>query len=393
MATRVPLMSTAELAARLGDEDLLVCDCRFAGDAKGSRAQYLTGRIPGAIHVYRLEDASAADTTITTFLPSPQEAADKLSRLGIAHEKTVVAYSDGGNLYASRLWHVLAHHGHEQVVLLDGGIEKWQAEGRPLECRAAQPVPGRFEPRESGSMRGIEATEILARLDDPQFRPVDVRDQAEFSGEQLRAARGGHTPGAVLWPWGENLRPDGTLLDPAEIRARATAAGLLPEHELVTYCQGGVRAAHAALALAIAGHPRVRIYDGSWPSGSTTRRCRSNPASPLRLPSRATETPLRITSSARPRGRHPWIDRAHRARGRIRRPSPRGLRPRSTGRSPNDGRRDLRRHIGALHMESRAAPPESSPHARAHVRSGRGPRERARAATVARSAPWTRGTL
>lgn len=91
-----------------------------------------------------------------------------------------------------------------------------------------------------------------------------MRGEAEFSGEQRRAARGGHIPGAVLWPWEENLCPDGTLRDPGEIRARALAAGLLPEHELVTYCQGGVRAAHAALALRVSGYQRVRIYDGSW---------------------------------------------------------------------------------------------------------------------------------
>ncbi|MBV9050458.1 MAG: hypothetical protein JOY58_19480 [Solirubrobacterales bacterium] len=96
------------------------------------------------------------------------------------------------------------------------------------------------------------------------MRLVDVRAPAEFSGEQLRAARGGHIPGAVLWPWDENLKPDGTLRDPSEIRARAEAAGLFPAQELVTYCQGGVRAAHAALALRTAGYQRVRIYDGSW---------------------------------------------------------------------------------------------------------------------------------
>lgn len=264
MAISVPLMTGGELAARLRDKDVLVCDCRFAGDAEGSRAQYLGGHLPGAIYVYWLEDLSAADTTVTTFLPNAEQAADRLGRLGIIGETSVVAYSDGGNLYASRLWHVLAHYGHDRVALLDGGIEKWQAEGRPLEHGAVSPSPARFEPRESSWMRGIDAAEIYERLDDPLVRLVDVRGPAEFSGEQRRAARGGHIPGAVLWPWEENLRPDGTLRAPAEIRARAQAAGLSPEQELVTYCQGGVRAAHAALALRIAGYPRVRIYDGSW---------------------------------------------------------------------------------------------------------------------------------
>jgi thiosulfate/3-mercaptopyruvate sulfurtransferase len=264
MAITVPLVSSGELAAHLRDDEVLVCDCRFAGDPEASRELYADGHIPGAIHVYWLDDLAAADTTVTTFLPSAQEAAERLGRLGIRNEWTVIAYADGGNLYASRLWHVLTHYGHERVGLLDGGIEKWQAERRPLERGSVAQVSAGLPPKPSHWLRGIEATEILERLEDPSMRLVDVRGRAEFSGEDRRAARGGHIPGAILWPWEENLRPDGTMRDPVEIRARAAAAGLSPEQELVTYCQGGVRAAHAALALHTAGFPRVRIYDGSW---------------------------------------------------------------------------------------------------------------------------------
>jgi thiosulfate/3-mercaptopyruvate sulfurtransferase len=264
MAISMPLVSDAELAAHLRDQEVLVCDCRFAGDAAASRERYERGHIPGAVHVYWLDDLSAANTTVTTFLPNQHEARTALGRLGVADDTFVAAYADCGNLYAARLWHVLTHYGHDRVALLDGGIEKWEAEGRPVERGSAEAKPAAFRPRESGWQRGIAAREILDRLEDPNFRLVDVRGPAEFSGEERRAARGGHIPGAVLWPWEGNLRPQGTMRDAVEIRARAQAAGLSPGHELVTYCQGGVRAAHAALALHVAGYQRVRIYDGSW---------------------------------------------------------------------------------------------------------------------------------
>src|SRR6202043_3634341 len=128
------------------------------------------------------------------------------------------------------------------------------AERRPLERGAIEPTRATFKPRESGWMGGITAAEILDRLQDRGLRLVDVRGLAEFSGEERRAARGGHIPGAGLWPWEGNLRPGGTVRGPARAPALGEAAGLSAEHELVTYCQGGVRAAHAALALRTAGY-------------------------------------------------------------------------------------------------------------------------------------------
>jgi thiosulfate/3-mercaptopyruvate sulfurtransferase len=264
MDISMPLVSGAELAAHLPDQEVLVCDCRFAGDAAASHKRYESGHIPGAVHVYWLDDLSAADTTVTTLLPNEHEATTALGHLGVTDETFVIAYADCGNLYAARLWHVLTHYGHDRVALLDGGIEKWESEGRPVERGSAETKATAFRCRESGWQRGIAAKEILDRLDDPNFRLVDVRGPAEFSGEERRAARGGHIPGAILLPWEGALRPDGTVRAAVEIRARAQAAGLSLDHELVTYCQGGVRAAHAALALRAGGYQRVRIYDGSW---------------------------------------------------------------------------------------------------------------------------------
>ena len=135
MAISMPLVSGGELAAHLRDEELLVCDCRFAGDADASREQYESGHIPGAIHVYWLDDLSAADTTVTTFLPRPRGSRRLRSvASGITHERTVVAYSRWRQpVRVAAVACSDALRPRAASRLLDGGIEKWQAERRPLE--------------------------------------------------------------------------------------------------------------------------------------------------------------------------------------------------------------------------------------------------------------------
>jgi thiosulfate/3-mercaptopyruvate sulfurtransferase len=189
---------------------------------------------------------------------------------------------------------VLTVFGHPRVALLDGGIEKWIAEAHPLENIARPTAAATFRPGHGVCAAPITAQEIVARLDDPGLRIVDVRAPEEFSGDQLRAARGGHVPGAVLLPWDGNLRDDRTVCSPAEIRARVEAAGVFPEQEVVTYCQGGVRAAHTALALTLAGYPRVRVYDGSWAERG------NDPVLPSRHPWRQPDRRVRASPSSTP---------------------------------------------------------------------------------------------
>lgn len=229
---------------------------------EASEATYLAGHIPGAIQLYWLDALCTADTTITTFLPTAAEAQRILGALGISDGIYVVGYAEAGSPYAARLWHVLTHFGHERVALLDGGIDKWQAEGRPLQRERASARAAAFRPRTANGT--ITAGQLQRRLHDPQLRIVDVRSPAEYDGSDRRADRGGHIPGALLLPWQQDLRQDGTLRSLSEIRAPAEALGIFPEHEVVTYCQGGVRAAHSAFALSHAGYANVRVYDGSW---------------------------------------------------------------------------------------------------------------------------------
>jgi len=265
MHPSTPLVTTEWLAEHLDDPDLVVCDCRFVGTPEASRAAYLSGHIPSAIHVYWLDSLCTADTTVTSFLPTADEAARRLGALGIGPDTFVVGYVEAGGSYAARLWHVLAHFGHPRVSLLDGGIDKWIAEDRPVDRKDVPATPAAPYPARpaNGALR-ITSDELRARLDDPTLRIVDVRTPAEYAGEQRRAARGGHIPGAIPLPWDGDLRADGTLRAADDIAGRAAAAGLQPDAEIATYCQGGVRAAHAALALRLAGYRNVRVYDGSW---------------------------------------------------------------------------------------------------------------------------------
>lgn len=251
------------LRGHLDDPDLLVVDCRFAGDRASSRQAYRDGHIPGAVHVYWLDELCAPDTRVTTLLPDPTRAAEGLGRLGIGADTLVVGYADNADLYAARLWHVLRCHGHARVRLLDGGIEAWRAAGGDLQTGVNTAPPVVFPPR-APLATVIGTDELRDRLKDRSLQLVDTRSRAEYDGADRRAARGGHIPGAVLLPWDELTGADGRFLPAAAITDRCARAGLDPARETVTYCQGGIRAAHTALALQLAGFDRVRVYDGSW---------------------------------------------------------------------------------------------------------------------------------
>ena len=252
------LVDVAWLAAHR--DDVLVVDCRFRGDRDASLAAYRAGHLPGAIHSYWL-DLCSEDTSVMTLLPDRDRAVAALSHIGIGPDTLVVAYADNADLYAARLWHLLRVQGHAAVRLLNGGLEAWTAAGGALDTADVPACPATFRPGPALETP-IGVDELNDRLG--QLQIVDTRTPQEFTGTQVRAARGGHIPGAVLLPWDDLVNETGRFVDPVEIRRRVTDAGLDPASETVTYCQGGVRAAHTAVGLLLAGFAHVRVYDGSW---------------------------------------------------------------------------------------------------------------------------------
>jgi thiosulfate/3-mercaptopyruvate sulfurtransferase len=262
------LVSTDWLAQHLQDSNLRILDCRYYFDdlEKGQRA-YLESHIPGALHLNWARDISEPRDALQSMAPSADHLQRSMRRLGISDDTIVVGYDDEGGHYVSRLWLILRRFGNDNVRLLEGGWTKWLAEGRPSRGGEEQaPAPGSWTVRTERPEVLVDAEEVLARKDDPDTVVVDVRRLTEFTGEELRAKHGGHIPRAKWMFWQDNLNwaDKRDFRDGETIRKRYVDAGITPDKNVITYCQGGVRAAHTALALTRLGYANVQVYDGSW---------------------------------------------------------------------------------------------------------------------------------
>ena len=250
------LTTPAALQAALESADKpLVLDLRLAED-------FAAGHIPGAVHL-DLWGLSLVDTD-----PAPLKAfmwiVDHLFNLrGVDARTPVVLYDEQSGMKAARAFWFLEYFGHPRVQVLDGGFGAWVTAGLPVTRDAAHPPKstwaGVAQPDRIATWR-----DVSERLGKPGTVLLDTRSDEEYHGTLVRAKRGGAIPGAAHVEWKRNLAPDGSFKPAAELRAMYEAAGVTPDKEVVTYCQGGYRAAHSYLALRLLGYPRVRNYTGSW---------------------------------------------------------------------------------------------------------------------------------
>jgi thiosulfate/3-mercaptopyruvate sulfurtransferase len=270
-----PLVSTEWLAAHIDHPQLRVVDMRgkvlpptepkphyFA-----RREDYLAGHIPGAVYIDWTKDIVDLDDPVLVQVAPPEKIARVLGALGIGDDTVVVAYDDWYSMYAGRLLWVLRYYGFERARILNGGLLRWLADGRPLSAELPAYPPATFTPRPQPHLRR-DADQVLAALGGDTLL-IDARGPKEYRGEESRAARGGHIPGAVNVFYQTLVSGDDhTYASPEELRARFAAAGVeldsLGEREVVAYCNGGVSATPAALAFEIATGKRAALYDGSW---------------------------------------------------------------------------------------------------------------------------------
>jgi thiosulfate/3-mercaptopyruvate sulfurtransferase len=268
-----PLVTTDWLAAHLGDPDLRIADVRWYLDpTRRGRDAYVAGHLPGAVFLDVDADLSAPGGGRGSVLgrhpwPTPEAFDRALRRAGVGRGTTVVAYDDQAGAIAARLWYLLRAHGHDAVAVLDGGIAKWSAEGRPLETAVREPGPGDFVAR---LRPGAVLTKDEMVRERPHALVLDARAPERFRGDAEPVdPRAGHIPGARNAPYSRNLT-SGTLpvfRERAELLARYRALGA-DEREPIVYCGSGVTACHDLLALEVAGL-RGRLYAGSWSEWSS----------------------------------------------------------------------------------------------------------------------------
>jgi thiosulfate/3-mercaptopyruvate sulfurtransferase len=223
---------------------------------------YAAGHIPGAIHL-DLWGVSLIDTD-----PAPLNAfmwmiEHVLAVHGVDAGTPVVVYDEQSGMRAARAFWFLEYFGHPSVQVLDGGFTAWTAAGLEV-SRDARPAQqsewtGARLPQRLATWRDVRAA--LGRSD---AVILDTRSDGEYCGTTVRAKRGGAIPGAVHIEWTRNLTPDGRFKKLDDLRSMYENAGVTPDREVITYCQGGYRAAHSYLALRLLGYPRVRTYVGSW---------------------------------------------------------------------------------------------------------------------------------
>jgi thiosulfate/3-mercaptopyruvate sulfurtransferase len=262
-----PLVSTDWLAEHLGAPDIRIADASWYLPQAGrdARAEYEAAHIPGAVF-FDIDDLSDETSPLPHMLPPAAKFASRMRRLGLGDGNLIVVYDGAGIYSAPRAWWMLRVMGHEDIVVLDGGLPKWKRELRPTEDLAPQPYPRHFTPRENFSLVR-DFGQMLANVKNAKETVVDARSKNRFLGmeaEPRQGVRPGHIPASTNIPYTEVIAGDGTLKPREELIRLFRAFDIDPSQRVVTTCGSGITAAILLLAFTVAGNRDGALYDGSW---------------------------------------------------------------------------------------------------------------------------------
>ena len=267
-ATGTWLVETDWLAAHLDTPGLVILDgsMHLPTAKRDAKAEYLAAHIPGALF-FDIDDIADDRSPLPHMLPPAEKFASRMKKMGIGDGMHVVAYDSEGLYSAARVWWMFRAMGYGEVRVLNGGLKKWQAEGRALE----EGEPRRRSERHFTARLNAElvrdAGDVQALIRSKAAQIVDARAAARFAGtvpEPRAGLRSGHIPSSRNVPFASLLNSDGTLKAAAELRAIFASAGVDPTKPVVASCGSGVTAGVVALALAVLSRPDAAVYDGSW---------------------------------------------------------------------------------------------------------------------------------
>ncbi|WP_300516348.1 3-mercaptopyruvate sulfurtransferase [Aliiroseovarius sp.] len=261
------LVSTQWLADHLKDPDLRIIDASWymPADNRDPKAEYDAAHIPGA-RFFDIDEISDLRSDLPHMAPPVEKFMSRMRAMGIGDGHQVVVYDGAGVFSAARVWWLFRLMGKMDIAVLDGGLPKWQAEGRPVED--LPPVirdRHMTVSRQAHMIKDVTQVAAAAKLGDWQI--LDARSPGRFAGsepEPREGLRGGHIPNSKNLPFGELLTAEGTMKDQAGLRVAFDAAGADLNRPVIASCGSGVTAAVICLALERLGHDRHAIYDGSW---------------------------------------------------------------------------------------------------------------------------------
>ena len=261
------LVSTEWLAGHLKDSSVRVVDGTWHMPQlqRDPRREFEEAHIPGAVFfdIDRIADRS---TPLPHMLPGAAQFGRQVGELGISNADLVVVYDLRGVISAALVWWTFRAMGHDRVAVLDGGLRKWRAEGRPVETGQAKVTRRRFSARlRRHLVRDLQ--HMRRNINSRSEQTLDARSHGRFVGtepEPREGLRGGHIPGSLNLPYDMLYRPESTLLPPDGLRQAFAAAVVDLDKPVVTTCGSGITAAVLALGLHLVGHKKVAVYDGSW---------------------------------------------------------------------------------------------------------------------------------
>ncbi len=262
------LVETDWLRERLSSPGLVIVDASatMPGDPRQACDLYRDAHIPGALF-FDIDEIADTSSPYPHMLPPPEKFASRMRGMGIGDGMKIVAYDNRGMFSAPRVWWTFRVMGHDDVVVLNGGLVKWRKEGRPLESGKPAPRTERHFTcrRNAGLVRDVD--DVMAAIELQGQQILDARPKGRFEGldgEPRPVPRLGRMPGALNVPHGSLVKPDGTLKPAGELRAIFEAAGVNPSKPTIASCGSGITACVLALGLAELGNEWAAVYDGSW---------------------------------------------------------------------------------------------------------------------------------